>query len=172
MEFTSRDITIIFGLLLQLGIKCERLDWQLSSMTQILSQQLPLLSHFERFEIREPRFLSDDVRIRWEDDPDMDPSQWLELFRLLIGVQSLFVSERLVHRVAAALKELTGEMAMQVLPALHSLSLEGLQPSGPVQDAIKPFVTARQQTYHPVVIQPWDREENLPVTFDHNSEDN
>jgi hypothetical protein len=125
-------------------------------MTQILSQQLPVLSHVERFEIREPRFLTDVVRIRWEDDPDMDPSEWLELFQLLIGVQSLFVSERFVHRVAAALKEVTGEMAMEVLPALHSLSLEGLQPSGPVQDAMKSFATARQSTNHPVAIQPWE----------------
>jgi hypothetical protein len=146
MEFTSQEIRVIDGQLHQfdLGIKCERLDWQLSSMTQILSQQLPRLSHVERFQIRESRFRSGDVRIGWEDDPDMDSLQWLELFRLLIAVQSLHVSERLVHRVAAALKGLTGEMAMQVLPALHTLWLEGLQPSGPVQDAIKPFATARQ----------------------------
>jgi len=91
-----------------------------------------------------------------EDDPDLDPLQWLELLRLLIAVQSLYVSERLVHRVAAALKELTGELAVAVLPALHSLSLEGLPPSGPVQDAIKSFATARQLTNHPVAIQPWD----------------
>jgi hypothetical protein len=156
MEFSGQEIKITFGLFLHLGIKCERLDWQLSSMMQILSQQLPVLSHVERFEIREPRFLTDVVRIRWEDDPDMDPSEWLELFQLLIGVQSLFVSERFVHRVAAALKEVTGEMAMEVLPALNSLSLEGLQPSGPVQDAMKSFATARQSTNHPVAIQPWE----------------
>ena len=157
MEFTGQEIKISFANLIELGIKCERLDWKLSSMTQILSQQLPLLSPVEHFEICEPQFPSSDVRIGWEDDPDMDPSQWLELFRLLIAVQSLYVSERLVHRVAAALKELTGEMAMEVLPALRSLRLEGLQPSGPVQDAIQSFATARQQTNNPVVIQPWER---------------
>jgi hypothetical protein len=154
MEFTGLGIRIIFGVF-QLVIKCERLDWQLSSMTQILSQQLPFLSHVDHFEICEPVYSNS--RIRWEDDPDMDPLQWLELFRLLIAVQSLYVSERLVHRVAAALKELTGEMAMEVLPALHSLWLKRLEPSGPVQDAIKSFVTARQQTSHPVVVQPWER---------------
>jgi hypothetical protein len=167
MELTSRGIKIIFADRFRLEIECERLDWQLSSMTRILSQQLPRLSHVERFEIREPLFLLGVVRIGWEDDPDMDPSQWLELFRLLIGVQSLFVSERLVHRVAAALKEVTGETAMEVLPALHSLSLEGLQPSGPSQDAIKSFAAARQLTTHPVLIQPWER-----PAFDDNSEDN
>jgi hypothetical protein len=114
MEFTSQEIRIFFEIHFQLEIKCERLDWQLSSITQILGQQLALLSHVERFEIREPRFPSGDVRIGWEDDPEMDPLQWLELFRLLIAVQSLYVSDRLVHRVATALKELTGEMATEV----------------------------------------------------------
>jgi F-box-like len=156
MEFTSQEIKISFANHIRLEIKCERLDWKLSSMTQILSQQLPLLSHVEHFEICEPLF-SSGFRIGWEDNPDtsMDASQWLELFRLLIAVQSLFVSERLVHRVAAALKELTGEMAMEVLPALRSLWVEG---SGPIQDALKSFATARQQSNHPVVIQPWERQ--------------
>jgi hypothetical protein len=161
MAFTSRTIMIMLDSQAQfkfeLRIKCERLDWQLSSMTQIFSQQLPLLSQIEYFQIREPH--SRDPRFNplgWEDDPDMDPLQWLELFRLLISVKSLYVSERLVQRVAATVKELTGETAMEVLPALDILSLEGLQASGPVQDAIKSFVTARHLTNHPVVIQSWD----------------
>jgi hypothetical protein len=155
MEFTSQAVRVILGSGRQfdLGIKCERLDWQLSSMTQIFGQQLPLLSNIEHFEICEA-----DPRIGWEDDPDMDPSQWLELFQLLIAVQSLCVSERLVHRVAAALKELTGEMIMEVLPALRNLSLEGPHPSEPAQDAIKLFVAARQLANHPVVIHPWQRQ--------------
>jgi hypothetical protein len=166
MEFTSQEVRVILGSRSQfmLGIKCERLDWQLSSMTQIFSQQLPLLSHLEYFEIREPDYSLH--RIGWEDDPDMDPSQWLELFRLLIAVQSLYVSERLVHRVAAALKEVTGDAAMEVLPALRTLSLEGpgLQTSSEsVQDAIKPFVTTRQLINHPVIIQPWEAFPRLDV---------
>jgi len=165
MEFDSQMTKIIlesqapFGF--ELGIKCDRLDWQLSSMTQIFGQQLPLLSQIEYFQICEPHHHDPRAnRIGWEDDPDMDPLQWLELFRLLISVQSLYVSERFMHRVVAVLKELTGEMAIEVLPALSSISFQGLQASGPVQDAVNPFVTARQQTGHPVIIQPW--EENHP----------
>jgi hypothetical protein len=164
VEFTSRTINFILGSRtpsqFELGVTCERLDWQLSSMTQIFGHQLPLLSHVEHFEIREPNY-SFNKQIGLEDDPDMDPSQWLELFRLLVSVKSLYVSERLVNRVAAALKEVTGEMIIEVLPALRRLSLEGLQPSGPVQDAIKPFVAARHLINHPVVIQPWER--RLPL---------
>jgi hypothetical protein len=158
MVFTSQEIKISFAMHIQQEIQCERLDWQLSSITQILSQQLPLLSPVEYFEICEPQFPLGDSRLEWEDDPDMDPSQWLELFRLLVAVHSLYVSERLVYRVATALQEITGEMAMEVLPALRSLWLEGLQSSGPVQDAVKSFATARQQTNHPVVIQSWERQ--------------
>ena len=165
MELTSQEIKVVLGSRSQfmLGIKCERLDWQLSSMTQIFSQQLALLSHVEHFEIREPDYSLH--RIGWEDDPDMDPSQWLELFRLLIAVQSLYVSERLVHRVAAALKELTRDVAMEVLPALRILSLEGLglQPSSEsVQGAIKSFVTTRQLTNNPVTIS-WEPIPRLDV---------
>ena len=143
-------------------------------MTQILSQQSSLLSHLDHFQICEPP--NSHHRIGWEDDPDMDPSQWLELFHLLIAVQSLFVSERLVHCVTAALRELTGETAVEVLPALRSLWLERLEPSGPVQDAIKSFATARHLANHPVAIYPWERPtlkeyRDLPGTFDHNSED-
>jgi hypothetical protein len=139
----------------ELRINCETLDQQLSSMTQIFSLQLPLLSHVEHFEIREPHHSLYDGT--WEDETDR--LQFLELFRLLTSVQSLYVSERFVHRVAASLKELVGEMAMEILPALRRLSLEGRQPSGPVQDAIQSFVAARQLTNRPVVVQPWEREE-------------
>jgi hypothetical protein len=144
----------------ELGIKSNRPDRQLSLMIQIFSQQLPLLSHVEHFEIREP-FSGLYLRGQ-EGDPDMNRLQWLELFRLLIFVKSLYVSKMLVYGVAATLKELTGELTIEVLPVLRSLSLEGLQPSGPVQDAIKPFVTARQLTNHPIDIQPWEPQPSTP----------
>jgi hypothetical protein len=148
----------------------ERLDRQLSSMTQIFSQQLPVLSQVEHFEIREPSHST--YRRGWEDE--LDRLRLLELFRLLISVQSLFVSERFVHRVAASLKELIGERAMEMLPALHSLSLEGRQPSVSVQDAIQSFVTARQLNNHPVVIHwkpaPWDEPDEEDLRSDGNED--
>jgi hypothetical protein len=137
-----------------LQIQCERPDWQLSSMVQIFSQQLPLLSHVEQLEIIQ----STSANIEWIDNPDMDPSLWLELFHLFIAVQSLHVPEKLMPPVTAALQELTGDRTMEVLPALHSLLLEGLEPSGPVQEGIKSFVASRQQADHPVDLQSWERQ--------------
>ena len=122
-------------------------------MTQIFSQQLPLLSHVEQLEIGES--LSSWGNLK--DDPDMDPSQWLELFRLFVAAQSLYISEELLSPVTRALQDLTGQMATEVFPMLRTLFLEGLQPHGPVHEAIESFATARQLYHRPVVIQRWDR---------------
>ena len=154
IEFSGQTIEIVFAQFrFSLAIKCERLDWQLSSITQIFSEQLPLLSHVEQLELDELSHLGSE----WIDDPDMDSSQWLELFRLFVAAQSLHVSERLVSPVARALQDLTAQMATEVLPVLRSLFLEGLQPSGPVHEAIKSFDSTRQLSQQPVLIQRWER---------------
>jgi len=164
IQFSGRAIRIVFGPpplppegppQFQLEIRCERPDWQLSSMTQIFSQQLPLLSRVEQLTISQPPWES----VGWKEDPDMDSSQWLELFRLLVAAQSLYVSKGMVSPVAGALQDLTGQMATEALPVLQTLSLEGLEPSGPVHEAIKSFATARQLSHQPVVIQRWERQE-------------
>jgi hypothetical protein len=153
MEFHDRAIWISdsgeFSYRFRLDIRCERPDWQLSSMVQVFGQQLPLLSHVEQLEIIQNRH----ANIEWIDNPDMDPSLWLELFHLFIAVQSLRISEKLVPPVAATLQEFTGERTMEVLPVLHSLFLEGLEPSGPVPEGIKSFVAGRQLSGHHVAVQ-------------------
>ena len=157
MEFDDRAIWISDSRgstrRFSLRILCERPDWKLSSMVQIFSQQLPLLSHVEQLEISQNR-QSD---IEWIDNPDMDTSLWLDLFRLFIAVHSLRVSEKLVPPVAAALQEFTGERTMGALPALHSLFLEGLGSSGPVPEGIQSFVAARQLSDRHITVQSWNR---------------
>jgi len=156
IELSGRRIKIVFGppTRFRLEIRCERPDWQLSSITQIFSQQLPLLSHVEQLEIRE---FSQWMELEWKDDPDMDSSQWVELFRLFVAAQTLHVSGRLVSPVARALQDLTGQTATEVLPVLRTLFLEGLQPTGPIHEAMKPFATARQLSHQPVLIQRLER---------------
>jgi len=137
----------------KLQIACRRQDRQLSSMIQIFGQQLPLLSHVEKLEVRV--FQNRGEIIEWIDNPDMD-SRWLEFFHQFIALQRLYVSAKLVASVAAALEELTEGRTMEVLPALHSLFLEGLEPSGPVPEGIKSFVAARQLSDHHVAVQSWN----------------
>lgn len=121
-----------------------------SSITQVFGQQLPHLSHIEQLEILEPI-------LKWTGDAAMLSSMWLELLHLFIAVQNLYVSKNLVPHIAAALQEYyTGPWAMEVLPALHNLSLEGFQPSAPVEEGINTFVAARQLSDQPVVVQCWE----------------
>ena len=65
--FGHADIEVSLGSQYQfnLEIKCERPDWQLASMAQVLSQQLPLLSHVEQLELHESPWFPE-----WKDDPD------------------------------------------------------------------------------------------------------
>jgi hypothetical protein len=82
----------------------------------------------------------------------MDPSQWLELFHPFIAVRNLYVAKQFVSFVTAALRELTGERTMEVLPVMNNLFLEGFKASGLVRQAIRPIVSARQLSNHPIVI--------------------
>jgi hypothetical protein len=57
--------------------------------------------------------------------------------------------------VVQALQELSVERATEVLPALRNLFIEGLESSGPTQEALEQFITARQLSGHPVAVCPW-----------------
>jgi hypothetical protein len=136
---------------LDLQISCNGSDWQISSMEQICIQCSPLFSCVERLEVHEGAFL----RPEWLDE--MDSTQWLELFDPFTTVQSLHVSEELQPLVAPALQGLTGRRAMEMLPALHTLFLEGPQPCRSVSEAIEPFIGARKLSDRPVAVLRWHR---------------
>ena len=148
-----------------LALECGVHGQLMSSMTQIqiLSQQLRLLSHVEKLEIRgRPRWGIIALVI------DLDSSLWLELFRLFVAVKSLYLSDTMVSTVAAALEEFPQESTMEVFPALSNFYLEGLQSSGSVPESIGSFVVSRQLSGHPVVIESWERQLSLDDEMDDN----
>lgn|SRR6267142_461241 len=118
------------------------------------SQESPLLSHIEEIEMCGD-YPSRLVVVQWESYSDLNPSQWLRLFHLLIGVKRLRVSKRLVPRIGSALQELVGGRTMEVLPALRDLALEGLQPFEPAPQGMTSFIDARELSGHPVEILDW-----------------
>ena len=134
-----------------LQISCNESDWQISSVEQICTQCSPILSHVEELEICEGSFL----RPEWLDD--LDSAQWLELFGRFTAVRSLHVSEELQSIVAPAFHGLTGRRAAEMLPALHTLFLEGFQPHGSVSDTIEPFTDSRRLSDRPVAVLRWHR---------------
>ena len=140
---------------LNVGVLCDAFDWKILFFVQICSQLLPLLSSVERLDIDH-----DGVDLlNWQDD--VDHTQWLEIFRPFIGVQSLHIYG-LDGLIAPALQELTGVRVMEVLPALCSLFVTDLDPSGSVRQAIEPFISARRASGQPVTVHRW---EEIPYVY-------
>ncbi len=83
--------------------------------------------------------------------------QWLELLQPFVGVKDLYLSWKIVPQIAPALKELVGDRVTKVLPALKNLFLEGLNPSGPVEEALKKFTDARELIELRVDVSHWYR---------------
>jgi len=113
------------------------LDWQISSTTQIFTQLSPFLSNVKILTFG--KYPSAPAV-----DEDVDPTQWLELFRPFCSVWSVRVTEKLVPDVAIALGGLSGDAALGVLPKLITLILEGHRDHAYVQDSAERFVAQRQ----------------------------
>ncbi len=138
---------------LELGVTCRQSDWQLSSLAQIYNSALPqaLIPTMEHL------FIRDDFLPHWQDD--IEDTQWLEVLHPFTSVKNLYLSRKLTPSIAPALQELVGESVIEVSPALQSLFLGEFHPSGPVQEAIGKFVSARQLAGHPIIVSHWDRED-------------
>jgi hypothetical protein len=136
---------------LVLGNHCATFDWQVSFVAQIC-RRFSFLSTIEQLDISD---IFDDDPISSLDEWDIDNSQWLELFQPFIAVHTLHITRYFQSLIMSVFQELTVEMATEVLPALHSLYLEEHEPSGdsgPEDQAIEQFITARQHSGHPVTI--------------------
>jgi hypothetical protein len=139
-----------------LGISCRAPGRQLPYLARVCSSSSPPLSTLERLNVYEGLYSRPD----WQDDAEEEDEeegahvQWQELFRPFTSVRNLYLSEGVAQRVVPALQELVVE---NVFPALQNLFLEGLQPSGPVEEAIRPFVAARRLSGRPVIVHRWER---------------
>ena len=141
--------------MLELKISCGTSDWQLSALAQVCNSCLPALPSLECLRIRVSRYLSS----HWEDD--MENTQWLELLHPFVTIKDLYLSKKVAPHVASALQELSEGRVTEVLPALQSIFIDGLQTSGLVQEVYQKFVTARgrQVSSSPVAIRHWVREQ-------------
>lgn len=135
---------------LSLGISCTKSDWQISSITQICGQILPLFPALECLDIGEGTMPPP----HWQDD--VENTQWLELLRRFPALKDLYLDWEFAPRVSPALQEIAGERAICVLPKLENIFVEGLQSSESVGRAIRQFVAARQLSDHPVTLHRWE----------------
>ncbi|KAH9974484.1 hypothetical protein BGW80DRAFT_182649 [Lactifluus volemus] len=145
-DFVQIDFSIRDRVFLSFEILCEGVDRQVSSVAQICNQFLGS-SSIRALYIHE----KDDMPPSTLEDV-MDEAQWLELFRPFTALQALYISRNIQSHVVSALRGLSGETAMEVLPALDRLYLEEYQVTGPEQPDIEAFIIARQRSGHPVSI--------------------
>jgi hypothetical protein len=118
-----------------LGTSCRQLDWQLSFVTQILSQLSPLLSSMAKL-----TFITHFKMPNGKEDVDL--AQWLELFQLFTHVKEIHIFEQLVLDIVQAL--IIEAMDIGVLPELTSLSLNSYRKSPSAAKATKEFVATHR----------------------------
>ena len=136
---------------LLLGMSCRQPDWQLSSLSQVCTSSFPqaLIQTVEHLYILEDTY----PRPHWQDD--IENSYWLDVLHPFTAVKNLYLSKEFAPRIAPSLQELVGQRATETLPALQSLFVEDLHPSGPVQEGIEKFIATRHVSDHPITISPW-----------------
>jgi hypothetical protein len=157
IEFSDRYLEFISPQTISrwfvLRIICTQSDWQLSSLAQVCSSSFPALT-VERIYICNNGSIPPD----WQDD--IEGSQWLEVLHPFVALKDLHVSRKFVPRIAPAFQELAGERVTEMLPALQSLSLEELHPSGPVREAIEKLAVARRLAGYPLDVSYSDGNQN------------
>jgi hypothetical protein len=156
ITFSSKAIIVKFPSqtsdydVLSVQIPCTASEWQLSSVEQVCTSSLPPLSMLEDLYILE----NQGNPPRWQDD--VENALWLELLHPFAAAKNLYLCKKTVPRIAPALQELVGARTREVLPNLENIFLEGIQPSGPLQEGIERFFAARQLTSYPVAVSRWD----------------
>jgi hypothetical protein len=136
---------------LKIEISCEEPNQQLSSIAQVCNSSLLTPSTVEDLYI-EPRR---EYMESWK-DPVIENILWLQLLLRFAAVKNVYLSKEFTPGIAAALKELAEGRIREVLPSLQSISVEGFEPSGPLQEKIVEFVVARQFSGHPIAISVWN----------------
>ena len=134
-----------------LGISCRELDWQVSSLAQVFTSFFPSIHMVEHLYIHGLRYSAP------QQQDDIENTLWLEIFHPFTSVKNLYVSEQFAPCIAPALQELGREGAADLLPALESIFLKKLEPSGPVK-AIGQFVAARRLLGRQVAVSYWNED--------------
>ena len=134
----------------KLRIICDDSDGLLSSLAQVCTSFFPSIYLVEHLHFHE-------LPPEWHYDAE-ENLPWLEILHPFTSVKNLYLSQIFARFIAHSLQDLVEEGLTDVLPALESLFLEDLHPSGPVEEAIGKFVAARQLSGHPVGVSHWERE--------------
>jgi hypothetical protein len=102
----------------RLRISCRGLDWQLSSLAQVLTSFTPSVYRVEQLYI----FSSGYLPSRLQDE--IENMQWLEIFHPFTAVKKLFVCKEFAPCIGSAPQDRVWERVASVLPTLECLIFE------------------------------------------------
>ena len=140
IRFSQPDAPTRLGL----RIPGEQIDWQLSSMAQILYQFSNFLSRVENLGINMTEPPSGQV--------DVGGEPWLNLIRAFDGAKHFRVAGELATDILCAMRPADGEHPT-VLPALRDIRVRRpLSMHGPLWDAIQSLNTSRWRSGTPVQV--------------------
>jgi hypothetical protein len=143
---------------LRISISYREADWQLSSIEQVFNSSL----HHIHSTVEDHRYF----QLVWKNDA-IENTLWLELLLPFTIVKNIYLSKEFAPDIVAALQELVGGRITEVLPSLQNIFVEGLEPSGPLQENIGQFVAARraQLSDHLIAISVWDKAFDVELAF-------
>jgi F-box-like len=134
---------------IDVSVPCRELDWQVSSLEQVVTSCFPSLFTLEVLRVSDHPY----SRRLWQ--YTIENALWLGLLLPFSSVKNLYLSRQVTPHIGPALQELVGIGTTEVLPALQNIFLEELQPSGPAQEGIGKFVAMRQVASHPIAVSRW-----------------
>ena len=125
-------------------IHCWHLDWQVSSVAQILN------ALGQRFSAVEYLILEHKEHSRSsKEHNDVDRAEWHKLLKPFSNVKTLCFDEGFVKELSRCLQPEDGEDPLELLPELQELTYSG---NGDTGDAFTSFVDARQSSGHVVTL--------------------
>jgi hypothetical protein len=129
---------------LHIDIGCWHLDWQVSSMAQILNPLSQLCSTVQCVSIEHETH-------SWssEEHNEVDRAEWRKLLRPFNNVRLLYVYDGLVKDLSRSLRLEAGDFPLDLLPELEELKYPGSSDTG---DAFTSFVDARKNSGRPVTL--------------------
>ena len=124
-----------------LNVRCQHLDWQVSSVAQIVNPPSQMFSAVEHLTLeRGTHILSS------EEHNEVDPIEWRKLLSSFSGVKTLQIDNGLVEGLSRCLESDDGGLLLVLIPELQELTYSGSD------NAFTSFVNARQKAGRPITL--------------------
>ena len=129
---------------LVINVFCWHLDWQVSSMAQIINSLGQVFSAVEHLtlEHREHNQSSGE-------HSEVSLTEWRKLLRPFNNVKTLWIENGLVDDLSRCLQSEGGELPLEVLPELQELTYSG---HGNIGDEFTSFIDARRNAGRPITL--------------------